>query len=81
MFCLHYIFEPRINAHLEKFVTSWNNHSIQTAGNSTPNQLWISGLTQVARSYDSAARELQHDLLVQVKYCITASKTLLNIFL
>lgn len=62
MFCLHYIYKPRINAHLKNFTESWNNHPIRTAGNRTPNQLWISGLFQAARSSDYAARELQEEL-------------------
>lgn len=62
MFCLHYVFKPRINAHLQNFTRSWNNHPIRTAGNRTPNQLWISGLMQVARSSDYAAMELQEQL-------------------
>ena len=63
MFCLHYIFEPRINSHLQSFVQSWNNHPIRTAGNRTPNQLWICGLTQLARSSDLAGMELQQELI------------------
>ena len=59
MFCLHYIYKPRINAHLKNFTGSWNNHPIRTAGNRTPTQLWTSGLLQAARSSDYAARELQ----------------------
>lgn len=45
MFCLHLIFLPRINAALESFTESWNNHSISTrgTGNLTPNQLFIKG--------------------------------------
>lgn len=62
MFCLHYIYKPRINAHLKNFTGSWNNHPIRTAGNRTPTQLWTSGLLQAARSSDYAARELQDQL-------------------
>lgn len=62
MFCLHYVFKPRINAHLQSFKRSWNNHPMRTAGNRTPNQLWISGLMEVARSSDYAAIELQEQL-------------------
>lgn len=50
LFCLHYVFKPRINVHLQNFTSSWNNHPIRTAGNRTPNQLWIGGLTQVQLS-------------------------------
>lgn len=66
LFCLHYVFKPRINAHLQNFTSSWNNHPIRTAGNRTPNQLWIGGLIQVTGSCDYAAVELQEQL-TQVK--------------
>lgn len=62
MFCLHFVFEKRINAHLDNFTQSWNNHAIRAAQNRTPNQLWISGLAYLARSSDSYGRELQQEL-------------------
>lgn len=54
MFCLHYVFLPRINHHLEDFVSGWDNHSIRTAQSKTPNQLWISGIFNLSRHTDSA---------------------------
>jgi hypothetical protein len=75
MFCLHYIFEPRINTHLQSFIQSWNNHPIRTARNRTPNQLWICGLAQLARSSDLAGMELQQEL-IQVLYGTVASQLL-----
>ena len=59
MFCLHYVFIPTINQQLENFASAWADHPIRTARNRPPNQLWISGLMDVARSSDSAAREIQ----------------------
>ena len=41
------------------FVDGWNDHSIQTAQNRTPNQLWISGLANIGVSNDLAAQEIQ----------------------
>lgn len=43
MFCLHYIFLPKINLMLEAFRESWNNHSLSTAQSLTPNQLFVQG--------------------------------------
>lgn len=43
LFCLHFVFLPQINSMLEAFCDSWNNHSMSTAGNLTPNQLFIQG--------------------------------------
>ena len=43
MYCLHFVFQPRINAALKSFMESWNNHSVSTEGNRTPNQIFIQG--------------------------------------
>ena len=41
LFCLHYIFIPRINQSLSIFTNSWNCHPLSSAGNSSPQQLWL----------------------------------------
>lgn len=41
LWCLHYIFLPRINAALEEFRQQWNNHGIRTESYFTPNQIFI----------------------------------------
>ena len=43
-YCLHYVFKPRLNRCIEEFVGSWNNHSISSEGNLSPNQLFFEGL-------------------------------------
>ena len=43
LYCLHYVYKPRINHALEAFIESWNNHCISTEGGSTPYQLFIQG--------------------------------------
>lgn len=54
LFCLHYIFLPRINQHLLDFANFWNNHPIRTARNKTPNKLWIMGMFEAARASESS---------------------------
>ena len=44
LFCLKYVFLPRINASLEKFMLAWNSHPVSSEGNLTPMQLWTVGL-------------------------------------
>ena len=44
MFCLHYVFLPRINKCIDDFRESWNNHPISTEGNMTPYQLFAEGI-------------------------------------
>ncbi|KAI7801282.1 hypothetical protein IRJ41_003217 [Triplophysa rosa] len=46
LFCCHYVFLPRIQASLDVFHEGWDNHSIRTEHNLTPNQLWQVGQFQ-----------------------------------
>eukprot|EP01038_Epipyxis_sp_PR26KG_P004372 gene4372-6186_t len=39
LFCLHYLFLPRIKESLSRFRLSWNNHKLGTEHYRTPNQL------------------------------------------
>ena len=53
MFCLHYVFLPRINEAITKFFESWNiNHPLSSVRNFSPIQLWISGLSRVTPEPD-----------------------------
>ena len=40
LFCLHYVFLPRVNASLNQFGSSWNNHPLSTENNLSPIQLY-----------------------------------------
>ena len=40
IFCLHYIFLPRINASLHSFQLAWNNHPLSTENNRLPIQIY-----------------------------------------
>ena len=40
MFCLHYVYLPRINIKLSKFIDAHNNHTVSTEGNNSPAQLF-----------------------------------------
>lgn len=44
LFCLHFIFLPRINQQLEAFKEAYCRHKLRTEHNSTPLQLWTRGL-------------------------------------
>ena len=43
LFCLAFVFVPRINMHLSIFRDGFDNHSLRTESNMTPNQLWLLG--------------------------------------
>ena len=43
IFCLHFVYLPRINSSLNQFKTAWNDHPLSSVGQLSPNQLWMSG--------------------------------------
>ena len=47
LFCLHYVFLPRINKTLQQFIECWNNHNLSSEHCLTPNQLFIRGAIQL----------------------------------
>ena len=44
LFCLHYVYVPRINHHMEIWKQGYLHHRIRTAGSRSPIQLLILGL-------------------------------------
>ena len=44
LFCLHFVFLPRINAQLETFRQAYCRHRLRTEHNRTPVQLWVNGM-------------------------------------
>ena len=43
LFCLHLVYQERINSSLKAFVNGWNNHAVTTERNMTPIQLLTCG--------------------------------------
>ena len=41
MYCLHWVFLPKINQHLHDFKESWNHHSLSSENNQTPYQMML----------------------------------------
>ena len=56
LFCLHYVFIPRINRHLNLLQEGFDNHPLRTESNMTPVQLWVSGLNNL----DAATEEISN---------------------
>ena len=52
LFCLHFVFLPRINRQLESFKAAYCRHKLRTEHSSTPLQLWTQG---IMTSEDSVA--------------------------
>ena len=53
LYCLHYVYLPRINQSLTEFKDSWNEHAISTEGNMTPHQLFFEGINYIVTNYPS----------------------------
>ena len=60
LFCLHYIYVPRINRHLNEWQGGWNMHSLRTEHNCSPMQLYTLGMQQLVGQYENCniAQEL-----------------------
>ena len=41
---LHYVYLPRLNRALSSLATAWNNHSLRTENNWSPERIWINGM-------------------------------------
>ena len=58
LFCLHYVFIPRINEHLKAWKEAWDKHPLRSEHNFTPEQLWTAGLQHVAGCKNNIAKEV-----------------------
>ena len=46
VWCLHYVFVPRIRRDLGRFVEGWNQHRLRSVHGKSPLQLYVSGILQ-----------------------------------
>ena len=53
---LHLVYLPVINNRFSVFKEGWNNHSIRTEGNQTPEQLWMLGTIENGHQNTSSIR-------------------------
>ena len=53
LYCLHYIFLPRISKALHEFQESWNYHTLSTEGNKSPYHLFFEGMQHEANTNNS----------------------------
>lgn len=58
LYCLHYVFIPRINAHLQHWKNAWIKHPLQSENNLSPEQLWVAGLQRIASSGSTISNEV-----------------------
>ena len=62
LFCLHYVFLPRINHSLHNFREAYSHHPLRTAYSRSPYQLWISGIV-INSGRDCAAMQGVTDII------------------
>ena len=65
LFCLHYVYLPRINKRLSEFINAHNNHAVSTEGNNSPAQLFWVNLHLTAFQGGTAADEAWRGINVQ----------------
>ena len=69
LFCLHYIFCPRINHQLSLFVEAWKHHPLRTEGNWTPQQIWVNDMISQDNAENTAVRDIfEEDMQVSDLY-------------
>lgn len=49
LFCLHFIYHPRINDALERWSKAWNLHALSSEHGNSPTRLWTAGLHHMMR--------------------------------
>ena len=57
IYCLHFVFIPRINDSLKIFMEGWNNHAMSTERDQTPYQMLVSGLIPQLQEIDEVESE------------------------
>ncbi len=65
MFCLQYVFIPRINSALTQWTNAWIHHPLSSEGSRTPMQLWVGGLVNLQGSLDVVANEFFEEITDQ----------------
>lgn len=58
LFCLHYVYKPRINKAINLFTQGWNHHKLRTEHNRTPMQLYTEGMLSLQGSNYTAVRDV-----------------------
>lgn len=64
IFCLHYVFLPRINRTLLQFIAAHNHHPVSTEGNKSPSQLFFLNLNLTALRSGISPEEARNGISV-----------------
>jgi hypothetical protein len=58
LFCLQYVYLPEVNNCPEELTRVWNYHGLTTESNTTPRQLWITGILCNSQSCYAAVEDV-----------------------
>lgn len=76
LFCLHFVYLPKINSALNKFKGAWNNHKLSTEQGRTPNQLYIQGMLRLFGSnYRNVNEFFEPDSIDEEQYGTNVPET------
>lgn len=70
LFCLHYVYLPRINNQLQAFREAYCHHKLRTEHNATPLQLWTRGMLTVEDTY-AASGVYEYEEMSEVHFFFT----------
>ena len=60
VYCLHYVFIPKVNNSLKSFMDGWNNHAMSSENNRTPYQMFVEGIIpQITENADMSEDEYE----------------------
>lgn len=65
LFVLHSVFLRVINHHLNTFVRAWNHHPLRTERNWSPHKIWINGMIDPERRYQTAVKDVVDGFIPQ----------------
>jgi len=68
LFCLQFVFLPRINDHLTRYSRGWNYHGLSSEKYRNPNQLWIKGLHKVFGTNSRIDKEVRFSTDTEFDY-------------
>ena len=67
IYILHYIFVSKINEALTSFAQAWNNHTVSTENNQTPNQMFILGMLSNLQGESSGSELDENEFPIQLQ--------------
>lgn len=67
MWCLHYVFTPRIQRSLDIFRNMWNNHKLRTERGKTPKQIFLQGALHLFNGANNVAITELFDIVNDVE--------------